>query len=78
MENNVLKWYGELEWMEYGRWPKQIMTWSVGGRRRQGRPKVKWEKEVERVMWQGNLTSSDTVNHQIWRLERVTCEPLEN
>jgi len=26
------------------RWPKRITTWSPGGRRRRGRPEVKWEK----------------------------------
>jgi len=35
--------------MEDNRWPKQIMTWSLG-ERCQGWPEVKWEKEVERVM----------------------------
>jgi hypothetical protein len=54
MENNVLKGYGQLERMEHGRRPKGIMTWSAGGRRRRRRPEVKWEMEVERVMWKGN------------------------
>jgi V8-like Glu-specific endopeptidase len=47
---------------EDNRWPKRIMTWSPGGRRRRGRPEVKWEKEVERVMKQKNLTRDDAIN----------------
>jgi hypothetical protein len=39
------------------------MTWSLEGRRR---PKIKWEREVERVMKQ-NLTPEDTVIWQLWR-----------
>jgi len=37
------------------RWPKRIMTWSPGGRRRRGRSEVKWGKEFERVMKQRKL-----------------------
>ena len=54
MENNMLKWYGHVVRMEDSRWPKIIMYWALGGRR--GRPEVKWGKEIERVMKQGNLT----------------------
>jgi hypothetical protein len=42
------------------------MTWLPEGRRR-GRPKMKWEKEVERVTKQKNLTSEDALNQQLWQ-----------
>jgi hypothetical protein len=64
MENNILKWYEHVLCMEDNRWPKRIMTWSLDGRRR-GRPRMKWEREVERVMKQKNLTPEDTVNWQL-------------
>ena len=32
MENSMLKWYGHVVHMEDERWPKRIMTWSLGGR----------------------------------------------
>jgi hypothetical protein len=66
MENNMLKWYGHVLRMEDNGWPKRIMTWSPEGRRR-GRPEMKWERGVERVMKQKNLTPEDAVNRQIWR-----------
>jgi hypothetical protein len=50
--------------MEDKIWPNGIMTWSLGGRRR-GRQDLKWEKEVERVMNQRNLTSDGAVNRQL-------------
>jgi hypothetical protein len=59
MENNVLKWYVHVLCMEDNRWPKR-MTWSSEGRR--GRPEIKWEREVERVMKQKNLKPEDAVN----------------
>jgi hypothetical protein len=56
MENNMLKWYGHVLRMEDNTWPKRIMTWSLEGRRRGGRPEMKWERKMERVMKQKNLT----------------------
>jgi hypothetical protein len=32
LENGVLKWYVCVAHMEDGRWPKEIMTWSLEGR----------------------------------------------
>jgi hypothetical protein len=42
------------------------MTWSPEGRIRRVRTEIKWEREVERVMKQKNLTSEDAVNRKIW------------
>jgi hypothetical protein len=53
--------------MEDNIWPKRIMTWSPEGRRRRGRPEMKWEREVERVVKQNNLTPENAVNRQLWR-----------
>jgi len=64
LENSTLKWYGHVVCMEDNRWTKG----SPGGKR-QGRPEVKWEKEVERVMKQRNLISDDAVNRQLWPLK---------
>jgi len=57
----MLKGYRHVERMEDNRWSKRIMTWSPE-RGRRARPEVKWEKEVERVMKQRNLTYDDPVN----------------
>jgi hypothetical protein len=55
MENNMLKWYRHLLRIEDNGWPKRIMTWSPEGRRKRGRPEMKWEREVERVMKHKNF-----------------------
>ena len=41
------------------------MAWSLEGRKRRGKPKMKWEREMERVMTQKNITPEDAVNWQI-------------
>jgi len=61
----MLKWYVHVVRIEDNRWPKRIMTWSPEGRRRRGRPEVKWEKEVERVMKQMNLIPEDAVKGKV-------------
>jgi hypothetical protein len=66
MENNTLKWRGHVLRMEDNTWPKRIITWSQEGRRR-GRSEIVWEREVERVMKQKNLTPEDGANRQLWR-----------
>jgi hypothetical protein len=66
MGKNMLKWYGHVLRIEDDRWPKRRMTWLQEGRIR-GRPEMKWEREVERVMKLKNLTSEGAVNRQLWR-----------
>jgi hypothetical protein len=65
MENNSLRWYGHVLRMEDNGWSKRIMTWSPEERRR--RPKMNWERKVEKVMKQKNLTPEDALNRQLWR-----------
>jgi len=67
MENNKLKWYGHVVFMEGHRRTKGIMTWSPEGRRGGRRPEAKWEKEVEmeRETKERNLTCDDAVNRQL-------------
>jgi adenine C2-methylase RlmN of 23S rRNA A2503 and tRNA A37 len=54
-----------LRFMEDNRWSKRIITWSPEGRR--GRPEMKWERKVERVKKQKNLTPEKAVNRQLRR-----------
>jgi hypothetical protein len=31
--------------MEDNKWPKQILTWLLEGRKKRGRPEMKWKRE---------------------------------
>jgi hypothetical protein len=65
----MLKLYEHVACMEDNRWPKRLMTWSLGGRRRRGgQPELKWEEEVERVMKQRSLKAEGATDWQLWRL----------
>jgi len=39
--------YRYVQRMEEGRLPKDVMKWSPQGRRKRGRPKLTWWKELE-------------------------------
>jgi len=39
----------------------------VARRKRRGRHEMTWERELEKMLKQKNLTSEDEVNRQIWR-----------
>ena len=43
-----ISWLGELERMEGDRMHKKIFTEELGGTRRRGRHRKRWEEEVER------------------------------
>ena len=43
-----LSWLGHLERMEEDRMPKKIFTQELKGTRRRGRPRKRWNEEVER------------------------------
>jgi hypothetical protein len=64
IEKNMLKWH--VLPMEDNKLPKPIITWSPEGRRRRGRPAMKCEREVKRMMKQKNLTPEDALNWQLW------------
>jgi hypothetical protein len=51
--------------MEDNRWLRRIMIRSLEGIKRRGRPEIKWEREVESVIKQKNLTPQDAVNRQL-------------
>ena len=61
MENKILKWYAHVLRMGDRR-PTRMLTWSPEGRKRRGRPETKWQREVERVMKQKDLTCKDAEN----------------
>lgn len=42
-----LRWLGHVERMQPTRTPKMILTQEIGGKKRKGRPRKRWQKEVE-------------------------------
>jgi len=78
-ECNTLIRYGHVALTGDNRRLKPILTRSPEERKRIGRLKMKWERDVERVMKQKNLTPVDAVNWQIWRKARTSnwCDTVK-
>ena len=45
--------------MEEGRLPKEVMKWSLPGRRKRGRPKLTWAEGIRGLMREKGLTEED-------------------
>jgi hypothetical protein len=73
LEENLSKWNRHVLRMEDNRWHERIVSRSPEGRLQHGRSEVLWEKEVESVVKQRNLTSDRAVNRQIWRIKNSNC-----
>nr|CAH7769225.1 unnamed protein product [Callosobruchus chinensis] len=50
LENKALQWYGHVQRMPEHRWPKRVLEWEPPGRRRRGRPALRWEKYIRHAM----------------------------
>ena len=59
IKNQQLKWYGNVQRMEEGRLPKEVMKWSPPGRRKRGRPKATWAEGFRGLMGENGLIEED-------------------
>uniref|UniRef100_A0A8D8R0B7 Endonuclease-reverse transcriptase n=1 Tax=Cacopsylla melanoneura TaxID=428564 RepID=A0A8D8R0B7_9HEMI len=48
IERSRLKWYGHMQRMNEERIPKNIFNQQIEGRRRRGRPRMRWRDMIER------------------------------
>jgi len=59
IETKHLQWYGHVQRMEEGRFPKEVMEWRPPGRRKLGRPKLTWAEGIKGVMGEKGLMEGD-------------------
>jgi hypothetical protein len=55
IEQNQLAWYGHVQRMAEGRWPKITLKWMPKQRRARGRPKKNWMEGIKKAMNERNL-----------------------
>lgn len=67
LENKALQWYGHVQRMPEGRWPKKILEWQPSRRRKRGRPTLEWEKYIKEAMEDRSLRPGDWENRDLWR-----------
>ena len=59
IKTEQLQWYGDVQRMEKGRLPKEVMKWSPPGRRKRGRPKLTWAEGIRGLMGEKGLMEGD-------------------
>nr|CAH7733017.1 unnamed protein product [Callosobruchus chinensis] len=67
LENKALQWYGHVQRMPEHRWPKQVLEWEPPGRRRRGRPALRWETYIGHAMIDRDLRVGDWNVRELWR-----------
>ena len=67
IKTKQLKWYGHVQRMEEGRFPKEVMKWRPPGRRKQGRPKLTSAEGIRGLMGEKGLLEEDWNDRDNWR-----------
>ena len=67
IKTKKLQWYGHVQRMEEGRFPKEVMKWSPPGRRKLGRPKLNWTEGIRGLMGKKGLMEEDWNDRGNWR-----------
>ena len=67
MRYSRLRWMGHVLRKEGNDWVKKNIKMTVEGSRGRGRPKMTWEKVVERDMKDGGLVRNDAKDGVKWR-----------
>lgn len=68
IDNKQLTWYGHVQRMPETRLPKQVLEWQPTGRRRRGRPRLEWQKAIQKSMSDRNLIPEDCEDRRGWRI----------
>jgi len=63
----IIQWYGHVQRMEEGRLRKEVMKWSLPGRRKSGRPKATWAEAIRGLMGEKGLMEEDWNDRDNWR-----------
>ena len=50
IKKRQLQWYEYVQRMDEGRLPKEVMKWRPPGRRKRGRPKLRWAEGIRGTM----------------------------
>jgi hypothetical protein len=67
IKTKQLQLYGNVQRMEEGWFPQEVMKWRPPGRRKRGRPKLTWAEGIRELMGEKGLVEEDWNDRHIWR-----------
>jgi hypothetical protein len=66
IKTKLLQWYGNVQRMEEGRLPKEVMKWRSPGRRKRGGSKLTWAEWITGLMGEKGLMEEDWNDRSNW------------
>jgi len=67
IKTKQIQWYGDVQRMEEGRLPKEVMKWRPPGRKKRGRPELTWAEGIKGLMGEKGLMEEDWNDISNWR-----------
>ena len=69
---NRLKWYGHVRRMKEEHIVRRMLDVDIPGKRRRGRPSLRWKDACKRDMTQAGLKEDNATNRAIWRKKLIS------
>ena len=67
-----LKWYGHVRRMKEEHIVRRMLDVDIPGKRRRGRPSLRWKDACKRDMTQAGLKEENATNRAIWRKKLIS------
>ena len=68
VQTNGVRWYGHVSRRDDGHFLRKALEFEVKGKRKRGRPKKTWKKQVEKESKSVGLDKKDAMNRARWRV----------
>ncbi|KAL1464843.1 hypothetical protein WDU94_004454 [Cyamophila willieti] len=62
-----MRWYGHIERRDESYIGKQVEKLSIEGKRKRGRPKLRWRDKVEEDLREKGWRRRETLDRDLWR-----------
>ena len=72
MTEKRLKWYGHVRRMKEEHIVRRMLDVDIPGKRRRGRPSLRWKDACKRDMTQAGLKEDNATNRAIWRKKLIS------
>lgn len=76
IQQRRLQWFGHVMRREDDHVCRRVMDMEVGGRRKRGRPRLRWKENVANDTQEKRLREQDTQDRRRWRRLTWNSDPI--